>query len=199
MKRHTKIPVVALLAAISCACQSHAQEIQTYFSPNGGTAAAITREITNAHKSIDIAAYELTNTAISNALIAATARGVLCRIVIDPKADNPKAKTLRALKAAGIPIRPDHREKIQHNKYAIIDGTRLITGSYNWSNDAEHRNAENTLILNDPTTIKAFEADFATHWDHSTPGYSETRPTDQRTPPRAQPSPTSPSPHNKEP
>jgi phosphatidylserine/phosphatidylglycerophosphate/cardiolipin synthase-like enzyme len=169
MKRTTLPAVLALLAALLCASHSHAQTIRSYFSPNGGTAAAIIAEINNAHTSIDIAAYEITYTPIVTAILAAKQRGVSCRIIIDPKADNSKAKNLRALNAAAIPIRADHHEKLMHNKYAILDATTLITGSYNWSNDAELRNAENTLILRDPQTIADFAADFANHWNHSIP------------------------------
>ena len=73
----------------------------------------------------------------------------------------------KAMNSEGVPIRADRNEKLHHNKYAIIDGVTIITGSYNWSENAEKRNAENCLIIHDAKTASAFAADFNTHWEHS--------------------------------
>lgn len=41
-----------------------------------------------------------------------------------------------------------------HNKVLVIDGHTVVTGSYNFSEHAE-TNAENTVILTDPTLARA--------------------------------------------
>lgn len=183
------------LAAISWACVLQAQQISIFFSPNGGTTAAIMAEIDKASTSLDVAAYELTSRPIAAAIIAAKTRGVTCRVIIDPKALGQHTEAIQSILAAGIPLLPDHREKIHHNKYAIVDGHITITGSFNWTNDAEKRNAENTVIIDDTTTATAFARDFAIHWSHSQ--QSQTKPATKRPEhrPRAtlhhpQPSPT---------
>lgn len=38
---------------------------------------------------------------------------------------------------------------IAHNKTIIVDGARLITGSYNFSKAANSKNSENMLFIND--------------------------------------------------
>lgn len=47
-------------------------------------------------------------------------------------------------------------KKFLHHKFCIIDGSILITGSYNWTNYAETRNLENIVISYDPKLIKSY-------------------------------------------
>jgi phosphatidylserine/phosphatidylglycerophosphate/cardiolipin synthase-like enzyme len=46
-----------------------------------------------------------------------------------------------------IPTFIDTAHTIAHNKIVIIDGTRVITGSFNFTRSAEEKNAENLLII----------------------------------------------------
>ena len=46
-------------------------------------------------------------------------------------------------------MKVDSVQGIAHNKIIIIDGARLITGSYNFSAAANTRNAENMLYIKD--------------------------------------------------
>jgi hypothetical protein len=42
----------------------------------------------------------------------------------------------RASAAAGIPVEVDRIEAHMHHRFAIFDGARLISGSYNWTGSA---------------------------------------------------------------
>ncbi len=54
-----------------------------------------------------------------------------------------------------------------HNKFAVIDDSICLTGSYNWSESAELRNDENLLVLASPELAQAFDARFETIWTSS--------------------------------
>lgn len=57
--------------------------------------------------------------------------------------------------------------KQMHNKYFIIDGERLFTGSYNLSDNAEHETFENVLLFEGPEfteLLDLYEADFERLW-----------------------------------
>ncbi len=47
-----------------------------------------------------------------------------------------------------------------HDKFAVFDHQEAITGSYNWTNNAEHNNWENALFLNDKNTVDEYEKEF---------------------------------------
>lgn len=47
-----------------------------------------------------------------------------------------------------------------HHKFCVIDGEKLITGSYNWTYYAETRNKENIVITDDPNLVASFKQEF---------------------------------------
>jgi phosphatidylserine/phosphatidylglycerophosphate/cardiolipin synthase-like enzyme len=50
-------------------------------------------------------------------------------------------------------------ERKNHNKFAVIDGKRVITGSYNWTLKAE-QNWENLLFLDCPELAEKYEQEW---------------------------------------
>jgi phosphatidylserine/phosphatidylglycerophosphate/cardiolipin synthase-like enzyme len=51
-----------------------------------------------------------------------------------------------------------------HDKYAIFDGRVLMTGSYNWSANAEQDNDENAVFIRDRSVISSFQQNFNAMW-----------------------------------
>ena len=51
-----------------------------------------------------------------------------------------------------------------HNKFAIIDNRILLTGSYNWTFSANHRNDENLMVIDDPDVIARYQNYFEKLW-----------------------------------
>jgi hypothetical protein len=85
--------------------------------------------LNSAQKSIDMAMYNLNLQPVAQALLAAKARGVSVRLVTDSDAlDGP---VLQDLKAKGVPVLGDGREALMHDKFTVIDGTDVWTGSLN--------------------------------------------------------------------
>ena len=55
-----------------------------------------------------------------------------------------------------------------HHKYMIIDDRQLLSGSYNYSDNAEHGTMENLMILNaasHPDVLASFIANYASIWE----------------------------------
>ena len=91
---------------------------------------------------------------LSDAMIAARARGVSVRGVVGREYLNDAPAV--ALLAAGVPVRSGD----VHSKLLLIDGQRVITGSANWS-AAAWANNENSLWITDPTAAAAYAEYFA--------------------------------------
>ena len=60
-----------------------------------------------------------------------------------------------AMKAAGLPVVLDKNRGSMHHKVIVIDEETVITGSYNFSKNAEKRNDENLLIIKGNREIAA--------------------------------------------
>jgi phosphatidylserine/phosphatidylglycerophosphate/cardiolipin synthase-like enzyme len=46
-----------------------------------------------------------------------------------------------------------------------IDGTVVITGSFNFTKAAQDRNAENLRVLEDPALVVEYRANWEGHWN----------------------------------
>lgn len=144
-----------------------AQPIKVYFSPNGGCQQAVVAEIRKAQETIDIAMYYLSSREIAQALVKASDRNVAIRIVLDQGQEIEAASKSTYLIKHGFQVRYHLGFGLMHNKFAIIDGKSLITGSFNWTKTAEEKNEENLLIITDQDTIAKYEGRFNYLWDTS--------------------------------
>jgi phosphatidylserine/phosphatidylglycerophosphate/cardiolipin synthase-like enzyme len=136
------------------------------FSPKGGIAKAITDRIAAAKTSIRVQAYSFTSHAIIKALTDAKGRGVDVKVLLDRQWNTKSPQGANALKLAAIPVLFDGKHPIAHNKIIVIDETLTITGSYNYTAQAE-TNAENIVIINDPMTAQKFLNNWSDHATHS--------------------------------
>jgi phosphatidylserine/phosphatidylglycerophosphate/cardiolipin synthase-like enzyme len=156
------------LGATSGAAQ--AGSIRVYFSPQGGCTDAIVSEINQAKSEILLQAYSFTSQPIAKALIRAQKRGVKISAVLDKSNWSKKYSAATFLKNMGIPVFIDDKHAIAHNKIMIIDNRVVITGSFNFSQAAENKNAENLLILDDlPDLTRAYRENFQKHLSHAVP------------------------------
>lgn len=139
---------------------------EVFFSPNAGTASRIVQEIGRARRTIDIAIYSFTRNEIADALIAARSRGVAIRILADSSQVASPGSEIARLEAAGFQLKRSigGNGGIMHHKYAIFDGRLLLTGSYNWSTNAEQNSDENAVFLRNAALIAAFQSNFDSMW-----------------------------------
>jgi phosphatidylserine/phosphatidylglycerophosphate/cardiolipin synthase-like enzyme len=70
----------------------------------------------------------------------------------------------------GVPTMIDANHAIAHNKIMIIDGETVLTGSFNFTKAAQDNNAENLLILRNPTLAAQYTQNWDAHRQHSQPG-----------------------------
>jgi len=144
--------------------------IACYFSPKGGCTEAVVEQIERAQHEIHMQAYSFTSEEISRALVAAYRRGVKVTVVLDKSEAKQTSRAAEEVIRAKIPTYIDAQHAIAHNKIILIDGQTLITGSFNFTNQAEHSNAENLLVIRDhPKLYAAYEQNFQHHLGHSEP------------------------------
>lgn len=144
---------------------------QVFFSPDGGCTRAIVNAIAAANREILVQAYEMTSPQIKSALVAARKRGVQISAIFDRSAINERNTMLGELNTGGVSVFIDsaHSPGLAHNKVMVIDQAVVITGSFNFTKAAETRNAENLLVIRDPTLAAAYARNFANHLAHSSP------------------------------
>ncbi len=130
------------------------------FTPGQACLPMIIQEIDHAKRSIQMQAYSLTSKPIAEALIRAKARGVDVTVLADKSQKYERYTQINALKQVGIAVYIDHKPAIAHNKIIIIDAETIVGGSYNFSNSAEKRNAENVTIIKNKEFAALYSANF---------------------------------------
>jgi phosphatidylserine/phosphatidylglycerophosphate/cardiolipin synthase-like enzyme len=156
--------VVLLLSLTPCfAFCAGAQEI--HFSPEEQLDAIDAAIIEGAKRSVDFAAYSLNDGAVVDALNAAESRGVIIRIVLDPR----ERHDFVHLRDLSDNVRIKHSGPLMHLKAYAIDGELLRTGSANFSASGERQQDNDLIVIRDAAAAAKFDAHFERMWDAAQP------------------------------
>jgi phosphatidylserine/phosphatidylglycerophosphate/cardiolipin synthase-like enzyme len=132
--------------------------IEVYFSPKGGCTEAVVRELNAAKTSVLVQAYSFTSASIAKALLESHKRGVKLQVIVDKSQRTEKYSEADFLVNVGIPVQIDAKHAIAHNKIMVIDGQVVVTGSFNFTKNAEENNAENLLVIRSPELAAKYAA-----------------------------------------
>jgi phosphatidylserine/phosphatidylglycerophosphate/cardiolipin synthase-like enzyme len=145
-----------------------------YFSPQGGILDAWVRAIRAAESSIDIAMFGFYSKEVAEAVIERMERAkqegkeLTVRLLLDAgqsslaKIDGTPVGQWFAQRGAEVHMKAgpnpegDPMFEKQHNKFMIIDGKLLFTGSFNLSPTAENNSFENENVVDDPADLRGY-------------------------------------------
>lgn len=152
---------IVIGSLLSCVPQPPATTSwQVYFSPHGNCTQFIVATLGRAQKRILVQAYCFTSARIAEALVQAHQRGVTVQVLVDKRHHTFKKTQIPKLTAAGIFVAVDKVYGIAHSKVMLIDQLYVLTGSFNWTDAAEHRNVENLVIVEDPKLHRVYEKEW---------------------------------------
>jgi phosphatidylserine/phosphatidylglycerophosphate/cardiolipin synthase-like enzyme len=127
-------------------------------NPTGGIPEKIAASFDTARQTIDLAIYQFDLLPLADALLRAKARGVQIRAVTD--SDSFEMDAIRALAQAGVPVVPDERQPIMHDKFAVIDGAIVWTGSMNYTYSDAYRNDNNVIEIRSTQLAQNYTHEF---------------------------------------
>ena len=132
------------------------------FSPHGGAEALVVEALRQARDYVHIAIYGLTSPKVEQALMDLALAGVRVSIKSDhvQSAGKAQAALLARLRTARLEVEVSRVGRLLHDKFAVVDGRWVITGSFNWTESAERRNRENVLTFDCPPLAQAFDAEW---------------------------------------
>jgi phosphatidylserine/phosphatidylglycerophosphate/cardiolipin synthase-like enzyme len=139
--------------------------VESYFSPSDGALAhAVLPLIETARSTLDVAMFFFTDPDAARAMIAAAARGVRVRVVLDATGAANAASKSPQLCAANIPVKIENWGGKSHSKWAVADAGTVLFGSMNWTGAGDRDNDENTLVVHDRALAAQFQAEFERQW-----------------------------------
>jgi phosphatidylserine/phosphatidylglycerophosphate/cardiolipin synthase-like enzyme len=141
--------------------------ISSHFSPKGGCTDVVVSHLRQARREVLVMAYSFTSKPIAQALIDAKGRGVHVEILLDRSNEQETYSELAPFLEQGLTPLIDAHHAIAHNKVMILDHRTLITGSFNFTHQAEADNAENLLVIKgQPHLVNAYRENFLAHKTH---------------------------------
>ncbi len=152
-----------------------AGSVQYAFTPGDRADEVIIDAIAGAREQVLVQAYSFTHRQIAEALIKAQRRGVEVTVVADREQAAQDVRGMVPVVArAGVSVLLDSEHALAHNKIMLIDPRNarcaVITGSYNFTQAAQFRNAENVLVLRDnPVLCEAYRRNWEQHRAHAIP------------------------------
>ena len=157
--------VIGLLwAAPSQQAPAQGGAARAYFGPEDPMAETLMSLLDTARVSIDVAVFTITDNRVADTLLRAHRRKVKVRVMTDDDKQWDEGSDVRRLADAGVPVVLDKSPHHFHHKFAVIDDTVLVTGSYNWTRGAALDNRENFLVTRERGLVETFNRAFERLW-----------------------------------
>ncbi|MBN1285802.1 MAG: phospholipase [Anaerolineae bacterium] len=138
--------------------------IQVYFAPEDKVGDKIAALIEGARKSVRFMAFSFTHDKIGAALNEQASDGVKVEGIFEERGSGTEYSELTYLYCQNLPVRVDGNPRVFHHKVFIIDDETVITGSFNFSKNADTSNDENVLIIQDAEIAAQYNAEFDRRW-----------------------------------
>jgi phosphatidylserine/phosphatidylglycerophosphate/cardiolipin synthase-like enzyme len=166
---------VALAAPAESRAAAASARGEAAFTPGDDIAALIAGRIARSRHRVQMQAYLFTDRKLAFALLAALRRGVEVEVIGDAaQQESGGLPWLGALDRAGARVFLNTSHAASHNKIVIVDGGRpaaaVITGSYNFTQAAQSKNAENVVVISGSRRVTdRFVENFEYHRAQSIP------------------------------
>lgn len=131
----------------------------------GGLDEKLVALIDRAQRTVDVADYDFDLANVADAMVRAQGRGVRVRMVTDSDTVANDDEAIQAafgkLKGAKIPVVEDNRKPIMHNKFTVVDGRWVSTGSWNYTDGDTYRLNNNMIIIDSADLATNYSTEFA--------------------------------------
>ncbi|MCT7949694.1 phospholipase D-like domain-containing protein [Ancylothrix sp. C2] len=141
--------------------------VRVLFSPEDKVAEKLAGLISGAKKSVRFMAFSFTHEGMGKAMLSRARAGVDVQGIFETRGSETQYSELRQFYCGGLPVRQDTNPSAFHHKVLVIDGETVVTGSFNFSNNADLRNDENVVILFNGDVAKEFLGEFNVRWGES--------------------------------
>ncbi len=141
--------------------------IEVFFGPSSegdpnGMDELVVRLIDSAEKEIKAAIYDLKLQNVARALAKAAKKGVDVKLVYHSGNDSAE---IIYLEKRGVEIKYNTRSKLMHNKFLVVDGQKVWTGSFNLTPRGAYKNNNNAVVIRSRKISQNFLAEFQEMWE----------------------------------
>jgi phosphatidylserine/phosphatidylglycerophosphate/cardiolipin synthase-like enzyme len=140
------------------------QILVIFTSEDGALETAIVPFVLGAQSSVYFMAFSFTDYPLAAAMIQRRNNGVEVAGVFEAFGSTTDAAELRTLFCGNVPVRQDGNGGFLHHKVIVVDERYVITGSMNFSTNAETSNDENVIIIDNMEMARLYINEFERVW-----------------------------------
>ena len=137
--------------------------------------------ISKATKSLDVCLFNITSEQLTKYVTDKIDHGVKVRLIVDGSTFEAAGGQIEKFLAAGAFVRSSWSQKpsgdngrrngdyLMHHKFAIVDNSLVMTGSFNWTMQAIMGNNENIIITTVNEIVNPYVKEFEKLWQEFDP------------------------------
>ena len=141
--------------------------IQVIFSAEDNALANLIALVADSQTSIRFLAFSFTDYPLAQAMIDRSKAGVEVKGVFETFGSSGDRSELKTFWCAGLPVRQDGNGSFLHDKIIIIDNSIVVTGSLNYSTNADESNEENVVIVDNAEIAALYLQEFDKLWNQA--------------------------------
>ncbi len=140
--------------------------VECYFSPSDGTTSHISQAMQTADEELFVETMLITRYDLKDGIIEKANQGVSTKMIINDASYSNSSIVDELTAVLNNNFKEYNEDGILHNKIMIVDQGNpasdplVLTGSHNWSNSAENRNDENSLIIHNQEIANIYYQEF---------------------------------------
>lgn len=141
--------------------------IQVLFSAEDHVVSNLIALVNDAKVSIRFLAFSFTDYPLAQAMIDRAKAGVDVKGVYETFGSTGTGSELKTFWCAGVPVRQDGNGSFLHDKIIVIDNSIVVTGSLNYSSNANESNEENVVIVDNAEIAALYLQEFDKLWNQA--------------------------------
>lgn len=141
--------------------------VEILFAPEDKVMDELVPLIDQARDNIKFMAFSFTHDGLGDAMLAKAAAGVDVSGIFETRGSKTEYSELPKMFCANLAVRQDGNPGTFHHKVIIIDDRIVITGSLNFSDNANNSNDENVIIVNNSDIAAQYLQEFQRRWQEA--------------------------------
>jgi phosphatidylserine/phosphatidylglycerophosphate/cardiolipin synthase-like enzyme len=138
--------------------------VRILFAAEDDVADQLVPLLESAQSSIRFMAFSFTHDEMGAAVLARAQAGVDVMGIFETRGSETEYSELPALYCAEVPVRQDGNKNTFHHKVFVIDDKTVVTGSFNFSANANDSNDENLVIITNSDIAALYLQEFERRW-----------------------------------
>jgi phosphatidylserine/phosphatidylglycerophosphate/cardiolipin synthase-like enzyme len=138
--------------------------IQVLFAPEDEVGTYLAELLGRAQSEIRFMAFSFTHDDMGGTMLSRSRAGVDVSGIFEQRGSETEYSELPVLYCEGLPVRQDGNPRTFHHKVLVIDRQIVVTGSFNFSANADEGNDENVIIINNAEIAAEYLKEFDRRW-----------------------------------